>query len=106
MPMREISKSVEDIEREAEKILKEARDKANAILLKAKEETKKNLSSPLPMYEAETECQEIIRKAKIEADKKGQDAANKASEIRTNADKKIEEVVERIVSIIIGAKLT
>jgi len=105
MPMREISKSVEDIESEAEKILEEARTKANEILLKAKEEAKEILSSQLPMDEAETKSQEIIRKAKIEADKKGQDAANKASEIRTNADKKIEEVVERIVRIIIGAKL-
>jgi vacuolar-type H+-ATPase subunit H len=106
MSIREISKSVESIESEAEKILEEARTRANEILLKAKVEAQEILSSQLPMDETEKKCQEIIHNANIEADKKSKDAANKASEIGTNADKKIEEVVERIVNIIIGAQLT
>lgn len=104
MSIRKISKSVEDIESEAERILEEARTRANEILLKAKVEAKEILSSQLPMDEVKTECQEIIHNAKVEADKKSKDAANKASEIETNADKKIEGVVERIVNIIIGVK--
>ncbi len=106
MSIRKISKSVEDIESEAERILEEARTRANEILLKAKEEAKEILSSQLPMDEVKTECQEIIHNAKVEADKKSKDAANKASEIGTTADKKIEGVVEHIVNIIIGAQLT
>ena len=102
MPMREISKSVEDIESEAEKILEETRIKANKILFKAKEEAKGILSSQLPMDEVKTECQEIMRNAEIEADKKDKVATNKASEIITNADKKTDGVVKRIVSIVIG----
>ena len=106
MSVREISKSVEDIESKAEKIIEEARTRANEIILKAKEEAKEILSSQLPMDKVKTECQEIIHNAEVEAAKKSKDAANKASEIGTNADKKIEEVVERIVDIIVGAKLT
>ncbi|GAI37681.1 unnamed protein product [marine sediment metagenome] len=59
MSIRKISKSVEDIESEAERILEEARTRANEILLKAKEEAKEILSSQLPMNEVKTECQEI-----------------------------------------------
>lgn len=102
MPMREISKSVEDIESEAEKILEEARIKANKILLKGKEEAKGILSSQLPMDEVKTECHQIVRNAEIEADKKDKVTTNKAFEIITNADKKTDGVVKRIVSIVIG----
>jgi len=104
MSIRKISKSVEDIESEAERILEEARTRAKEILLKAKEEAKEILSSQLPMDEVKTECQEIIHNAKVEADKKSKDAASKASEIGIASDKKIEGVVERIVNIIIGVK--
>ena len=102
MPMREISKSVEDIESEAEKILEEARIKANKILLKGKEEAKGILSSQLPLDEVKTEFKEIVRNAEIEAYKQDNVATNKASEIITNADKKTDGVVKRIVSIVIG----
>ena len=102
MPMKEISKSVEDIEIEAKKILEEAKANANEILFKAREEAKEILSAQMPMDEVETECQEIVRKANIEASKKDKGAARKASEIRANADRKIDETVKYIVDIIIG----
>jgi len=100
--MKEISKSVEDIEGEAKKILEEAKASASEILSKAREEAKEILSSQIPMNEVEAECQEIVRKANIEAAKKDKVAAHKASEIRANADKKIDETVKYIVDIIIG----
>ena len=56
----------------------------------------------MPMDGVETECQEIVRKANIEASKKDKGAARKASEIRATADKKIDETVKYIVDIIIG----
>jgi len=104
MQTKEISKSVEEIESEAEKILAEARTRANEILLKAKEEVKEILSSQLPMDETEKKCQEIIHNANIEADKKSKDATAKASTLETKADKKAEAIVERIVNIVTGAK--
>ena len=102
MPTKEISSSVEAIELEAEKMLEEARARANEILLKAKEEAKEILSSELPMDEVKTECDEIINRARVESDNKIKDSEKKASAISANADKKVDEVTERIVNIITG----
>jgi len=104
MQTKEISKSVADIESEAEKILEEARTRANDILLKAREEVKEILSSQLPMDETEAKCQEIIQNAKIEADRKIKDADKQASQLETNAGKKVAAVEKRIVNIVTGAK--
>ena len=104
--MEEITSSVEAIEVEAEKILEEARGRANEILLKAKEETKKILSSELPMDEVKTKCDEIINRARVEAEWKIADSEKKASGISANADKKVEEIVKLMINIITGAKLT
>jgi len=100
--MKEISKSVEGIENEAKKILEEAKANANEILLKAREEAKEIISAQMPMDSVETECQEIVRKANVEAAKKNKETAHKASEIKAHADKKIDETVKYIVGIIIG----
>ena len=51
MSTEEMTSNVETIEVEAERILEEARSKANEILLKANEEASKMLSSELPMDE-------------------------------------------------------
>jgi len=99
----EVSRSVETIEFEAEKILEAARNRATEILLKAKEEAGRILSSQLPMDEVKTECERIIHRAREEAGEKIQDSVEKASAIRTDVDKKIEGIVERLASIIIGA---
>lgn len=102
--MEEVTSNVEAIEVEAEKLLQEARSKADEILLKAKEEARKILSSELPMGEAEAERENIVHKAREEADKKVQDSRRHAAEIRTNAGKKTKEFVSSIVAIITGAK--
>ena len=98
----EITNSVEALETQAEKILAEAKTRANEILLRAKEEAKKMLSTQLPLDEVETECDEIVRKAKAEADKKIRDSAEKAAAISINADKKAKEITGRVVSIVRG----
>ncbi len=105
MPAEEMTSSVETIEVEAEKILEEARSKANGILLKANEEANKILSSELPMDEVDAECQRIIHKAREEADKKIEDSRKKAAEIRTEIGNKVDKITKRIVSNITGAEL-
>lgn len=102
--MEDSTSSVEAIEVEAERLLEEARNKANEILVKAKEETRRILSSELSMGDVEAECKDIERKAQEEADKKVEDARKYASEIKTNAGKKVEEIVGSIVAIVTGAK--
>ncbi len=104
MTMKDITSSVEATEAEAEKILEEAKARANEILLKSREDARKIVSSDLPMAEVKTECDGIINKANMQAEEKIADSVRKASEIGANADKKVAEIVDLIVSIIIGAK--
>ena len=106
MSAEEITSSVETIEIEAEKILEEARNRANEILLKAKEETSKILSSKMPLGEVNRECEQILHEANEEANKKIEESKRKASEIRTDAGRKGEKITERLVSIITGAELS
>ena len=97
--------SVQAIEVEAEKLLKEARSKANEILAKANEETNRILSSELPMDDVKAECDRIISKAREEADKKIEESRGKASEIQTEISKRMDKITRQIVSIISGVEV-
>jgi vacuolar-type H+-ATPase subunit H len=99
---KEITNSVEALEGEAEKILEEARTRANQILLETREEAKKMLSSPLTLEVVKTECDKIVSKARTEADEKIKDSEKKAAEIGINADKKVKEITELLVNIVRG----
>jgi len=99
----EVFRSVETIEVEAEKILEAAKARATEILLNAKEDASKILSSKLPLDEVKTDCEDIIHTAREEAGKKIEGGAEKASAIRTEVDKNIEGIVKRLADIIIGA---
>jgi len=105
MSAEEVTSSVETIEVEAERMLEEARGKANEILLKANEEASKILSSKLPMDEVKAECERIIDKAREEADKKVEDSRKKAAGIKAEVGNKVDKITERIVSNITGAEL-
>jgi len=99
---KEITHDVEALEVEAEKILEEAKAQANQILLAAREEAKKLLSSQLPLDEVKTQCDNIINKARAEADEKIKDSEKQAAEIGINADKKVKELTELVVNIVTG----
>jgi vacuolar-type H+-ATPase subunit H len=99
---KEITSNIEALEVEAEKILEEARTRANQILIEAREEAKKMLSSQLPLDEIKTECDRIVSKARAEADTKIKDSEKKAAEIGINADKKVKRLTELVVNIITG----
>ena len=101
---KEVAGNVENIEIEAEKILKKARNKANEIITNANEEANKMLSSKLPMDEIKTECDQIIQKAREEADKKVKDSSEQASKIKTAVGKKTEKITKRIVDSIMGVE--
>ena len=98
----EITSSVEALEVEAEKILAEAKTRASEIVLEAKEEAKKMLSSQLPLDDVKTEYEKIVSKARAEADKKIKDSGERAAEININADKKVKEITELVVNIVRG----
>ena len=105
MSAEQITSSIESIENEAEKTLDKARSRANDIILKAKEEADKVLSSEVPLDDVKGECEQILVKARKKADKKVEEAKKKASEIRTGTTKKVGKITERIVDIITGAEV-
>jgi vacuolar-type H+-ATPase subunit H len=98
----EMTSSVEALEAKAEKILTEAKTRASEIVLEAKEEAKKMLSSQLPLDEVKAESEKIVSKAKTEADTKIKDAEKSAAEINIHVDKKVKEITELVVNIVKG----
>lgn len=104
MSAQEITSSVENIEIEAEKMLEMAKSRANEILLKAKEEATKILSSELPLDEVKKQHQQIVKEAKDEANKKVKAAKVQAAKMKADT-KQVEKIVTRIVSVITGARL-
>ena len=105
MSAEKIKSSVQAIEEDAEKILKEARNEANKIIAQANEDVKKIINSKLPKDQVQSEYDKIISKAKKDAKKKIDEAKEKTSEIQTETGKKMDEIVQRIVAIITGAKV-
>jgi vacuolar-type H+-ATPase subunit H len=98
----QMTSSVEALEAKAEKILAEAKTRAGDIVLEAKEEAKKMLSSQLPLDEVKTESEKIVNKAQAEADTKIKDAEKSAAEIKASADKRVKEITELVVNIVKG----
>ena len=98
----EMTGSVEALEAKAEKILTDAKTRASDIVLEAKEEAKKMLSSQLPLDEVKAESQNIVSRAQAEADAKIKDAEKSAAEIKANADKRVKEITDSVVNIVKG----
>ena len=101
---KDVASGVKAMEMEAEKILEDARASASENRLKAKEETKRILSAELPMDEVKAECEQIVSKAKKQADKEVKYSEKEASEISSNASKRADKYVELIASIVTGEK--
>ena len=98
----EMTSSVEALEAKAEKILTDAKTRASDIVLEAKDQAKKMLSSQLPLDEVKAESEKIVSKAQAEADTKIKDAERSAAEIKANADKRVKEITELVVNIVKG----
>lgn len=103
MQKRNITHSVEAMESQAEKILNDARIKADSIQLKADKDADEILNSELRTDEVDIKCQDIIDKATAKADKQIKDASKQISKMKAQADKNMEAVVQRIVDIVTGA---
>ena len=101
---KDIASGVKAIEVEAERILADARAKANDILLRARDEARQILAAELPMDEVKASCAEITRRATEEADAELARLEKKASEISADAGKKVDRLADLIVSIVTGAK--
>ena len=102
--MEKVTSSIESIEGEAEKLLESARNQANEILLKANEESQKILSAEFSMDDVKAECKDIIEKAKEDAASSVKDSKSRAQDIKAAADKKVEEIVQRMLNTVTGEK--
>lgn len=103
MPAEEITSSVEMIEAEAEKTLKEAQRRASEIILKAKEEARVILASEVSLDEVKRECEQTLDGAREKAAREIEQSKKDASEIRAGSGKKVAEIAGRIVNIVSGA---
>ena len=102
MSAEEVSRNVEAIEVEAEKMLEDARMRANEILRKAKDQVGQILSSELAMDEVKTECEKIVQRARDGAEKELRDSEEKAAVIKSDIAEKADGIVRRLAGIIIG----
>ena len=100
---KKMAHSVEALESKAEKILGDAKEKAEEIHLNAKAEADKILTSELTTASIDTKCHEIIQTATEEATKMKKSSSKHCDEIKASADKKIGQVVDHIVSIVTGS---
>ncbi|MBN2516345.1 MAG: hypothetical protein JXC33_09990 [Deltaproteobacteria bacterium] len=96
--------TIETIEKDAEKVLDDARTTARKILDDAKGEVGNILSSDPPMDEVTRERDKIIQTAEEETTKEIEAAKKKASQIKARAAKKIDETVQFIVNHLQGTR--
>ncbi|MFC1900747.1 hypothetical protein ACFLYN_04050 [Chloroflexota bacterium] len=101
--MEKVSSSIENIEGEAEKLLESARTQANEILVKANEESQQILSAEFSTDDIKADCQKIVEKAKGDADNQAGDSTKKAKEVKEAAEKKVDEIAQRITNMVTGA---
>jgi vacuolar-type H+-ATPase subunit H len=102
-----MTRGVESIESDAEKILQEARTKAGEILREANEEAGRILAEKPNFGEVEAECKRIVSRAAQQADREVKEAETKATQIRASAQgpsgKKTDEIVQRVLNQVRGA---
>lgn len=102
MAVGDVGQDLESIEREAERVLDEARVRAREILEQAGKECDKILASELAVDEISAECRKIVEQAEGEAKGIGEKAANEAELIRARAEARVPDVVQRIARTIRG----
>ena len=92
--------TIENIERDAEKVIDLARVTARGILDEAKTGANKILTSDLPLDDILNEQNKIIETAHEESRKELDSSQRKGSQIKTRAESRIDETVRFIVTYI------
>ena len=100
--MDSIASEIKTIDNEAEQILEAARKRANEVLIKGKDEANQIMASRMPVEKMEVEYNEIISKAKLQAQEKTEDNKKQVRQIMTNSDGRADKIAGRIISIVRG----
>ncbi len=98
----EVTGGLESLEAQAEKILSDARNRANEILRRANEEASRIAAARLSPEDVKAECDGIIRKATEEANRQVENSRQEAAKIKAAARAHIEVVARRIVNMVAG----
>jgi len=86
-----------------QKDLDAARAKANEILAEANKKSQELLTSSLSYDDIKSECRKMIEIAEREAEEEVKKARQTAEEIKTGSEKKVDEMVNRMVKQVTGA---
>jgi vacuolar-type H+-ATPase subunit H len=98
----EIYSRIEEIDREAEGLIGEAKIRAKQILEDAHRVSNEILSGGLPVDEIRGEQDKIIRAAQEEANRQVEEAKQKALDLRKRSLSKADEVLKMIVNDVMG----
>ena len=90
------------IELEAEKVLEEAREKANKIIADANVQVNAITSQELNLDDVNAECEKIVAQAKEEAAQKIATAKEQATAIKEGTEQKVNNIVSRMIMQIMG----
>jgi vacuolar-type H+-ATPase subunit H len=94
----EIYSRIEEIDREAERLIAEAKIKAKQILEDAERASNEILSRELPVDEIRGEQDKIIRATREEANRQVEEAKQKALDLKKRSLSKAEGVLKMIVN--------
>jgi vacuolar-type H+-ATPase subunit H len=97
----EIYTRIEEIDREAERLISEAKIKAHQILEDAQRESNEILSGELAVDEIRREQNEIIGAAQEEANKQVEEAKQKALDLKKRSLGEVDEVLKMIVNDVV-----
>ncbi len=100
----DISGGVQAMEAEAARVLEEARAKASAISMKAREDSRKMAAAELPLDDVKAEGAKLIKDAESQAVLELQQADRRAAEIKASAGKRVDHYAKLMASIVLGEK--
>ena len=100
--MEKVTSNIENLELEAERSLDAARNKANEILSEANKRSHELLLAELSFDDIKSECQQMIKNAERRSKEEVKIAQKRAADILTGSEKKVDEVIDRMVKLITG----
>lgn len=94
--------SIEELDRIVDEILSNAEKERERILREAKEKAINILNKPIILDDYRKEADEIIEKAKKQADEIVKEAEKEAEKIRARANLKLNEAIDFLVQYVAG----
>lgn len=101
--MDKMPSNIENLEKEAEQTLEDARVKAAEIIATANKESQNVLSSSLDVKNVEVECKNIIENAQHDSEEKIERSKQQAENLKITASQKVDAIADRLTKMITEA---